>query len=59
MKPDISRPPDQSAPKLLDQLQRAIRIRHYSIRTEEAYVHWVRRYIRFHGLRHPREMGAN
>lgn len=58
MKPDTSRPPDQSAPKLLDQLQRAIRIRHYSIRTEEAYVHWVRRYIRFHGLRHPREMGA-
>lgn len=46
------------APRLLDQLRSAIRIRHYSIRTETAYVGWVRRYIRFHGLRHPREMGA-
>jgi integron integrase len=35
-----------------------IRYRHYSYRTEQAYVHWVRRFVRFHGLRHPREMGA-
>src|SRR2546426_663662 len=44
-------------PKLLDQLRQAIRVRHYSRRTEEAYVWWVRRYIRFCGLRHPRELG--
>lgn len=46
------------APRLLDQLRAAIRLRHYSIRTETAYVDWVRRYIRFHGLRHPRDLGA-
>src|SRR2546425_5492491 len=44
-------------PKLLDQLRQAIRVRHYSRRTEEAYVWWVRRYVRFCGLRHPGELG--
>jgi integron integrase len=39
-------------------LRRAIRIRHYSGRTEESYVAWVRRYVLFHGRRHPRELGA-
>jgi hypothetical protein len=39
---------------LLADLRQAIRVRHYSIRTEEAYVDWVKRLIRFHGLRHPR-----
>jgi integron integrase len=48
---------DQS-PKLLDRLRRCIRDRHYSVRTERAYVYWARWYIRFHGLRHPMEMGA-
>ena len=43
--------------KLLDQLWRAIRLRHYSLRTEQAYVYWCRFYIRYHRLRHPREMG--
>lgn len=43
-------------PKLLDQLREAIRVRHYSIRTEEAYVQWVRRYIYFHGKRHPADL---
>jgi len=46
------------ARRLLDQLRERIRYLHYSIRTEEAYVHWVRAFVRFHGLRHPREMGA-
>jgi integron integrase len=46
-----------SAPKLLDQLRAIIRARHYSIRTEDAYVSWVVRYVRFHGMRHPRELG--
>ncbi len=45
-------------PRLLDQVRRALRIRHYSPRTESAYVHWIVRYIRFHGVRHPNEMGA-
>jgi integron integrase len=44
-------------PKLLQQVRRAIRIRHYSSRTEQAYVHWIRRYIFFHGKRHPDELG--
>jgi len=42
---------------LLDQVREQIRYLHYSIRTEEAYVHWVRAFVRFHGLRHPRQMG--
>jgi integron integrase len=45
-------------PRLLDQVRELIRIRHYSTRTEQAYVQWIRRYILFHGKRHPREMGA-
>jgi integron integrase len=53
-------PPDASppaAPRLLDQLRQAIRVRHYAIRTEDAYVGWVRRFILFHGKRHPLRMG--
>lgn len=45
-------------PKLLDQVRGAIRARHYSRRTEEAYVFWIRRFILFYGKRHPREMDA-
>ena len=45
-------------PKLLDRVGQAIRARHYSRRTEEAYVHWIRKYILFHGKRHPRELSA-
>ncbi len=44
-------------PRLLAQLRRAIRVRHYSRRTEEAYVGWVRRFVRFCGMRHPGGMG--
>jgi integrase len=43
-------------PKLLDQVRFAIRAKHYSIRTEEAYVHWAKRYILFHNKRHPKAM---
>lgn len=45
-------------PRLLDQVIELLRVRHYSIRTEQAYVQWIRRYIVFHGKRHPAEMGA-
>ena len=44
--------------RLLDQVRERIRYLHYSIRTEHAYVQWVRAFVRFHGLRHPAEMGA-
>lgn len=44
--------------RLLDQVRELIRIRHYSLRTEQAYVQWIRRYIRFHGMRHPKDLGA-
>ena len=50
-------PPLQSE-RLLDQLRERIRYLHYSIRTEQAYVRWVRAFVRFHGVRHPAEMGA-
>ena len=43
--------------RLLDQLREQIRYLHYSLRTEEAYTYWVKRYIHFHKLRHPRDMG--
>jgi integron integrase len=44
--------------RLLDDVRDLIRIKHYSIRTEQAYLQWIRRYIRFHGKRHPRDLGA-
>ena len=49
--------PNGSPPKLLDQVRQAIRLRHYSRRTESAYVAWIRRFIVFHHKRHPRELG--
>ena len=48
---------NQARPKLLDQVRLSIRARHYSKRTEESYVHWIKRFIFFHGKRHPAEMG--
>ena len=59
--PDVvSFPAGGSRPKLklLDRVRHLIRARHYSHRTEGAYVHWIRRYIVFHHTRHPSEMGA-
>ena len=44
-------------PKLLEEVRDLIRTRHYSYRTEEAYLYWIRQYILFHGKRHPAEMG--
>ena len=49
---------EPSPPRLFDVVREAIRIRHYSLRTEDTYVDWVRRFILFHGKRHPRELGA-
>src|SRR5262245_6615150 len=49
--------PAPEEPRLLDRVRTAIRRRHYSYRTEQAHVHWIKRFIHFHGLRHPRELG--
>ena len=46
-----------SSGKLLERLRAEVRARHYSPRTEKAYAQWIRRFVRFHGLRHPRELG--
>ena len=47
-----------SPPRLLQQVRDRIRAKHYSLRTEETYIHWIKRFIYFHGKRHPKEMGA-
>jgi integron integrase len=52
-------PTPQTPPRLLDQLRARLRALHYSIRTEQVYVDWSRRFILYHGRRHPREMGAS
>jgi len=49
---DAARPP-----WLLDQVRDLIRRRHYSLRTEDAYVHWIKHFIYFHDKRHPRDLG--
>jgi integrase len=47
-----------SKPKLLDQVRAVMRLKHLSLATEHAYVQWIKRYIIFHKMRHPLEMGA-
>ena len=57
---DNPEPPEKSTvtpPKLLDQVRDRLRVKHYSIRTEQAYIGWIKRYIIFHNKRHPAEMG--
>ncbi len=54
----MNSPSAPQKPKLLDRVREAIRARHYSRRTEDAYIGWIKRYIFFHGKRHPSEMGA-
>jgi integrase len=49
--------PAPRAPKLFDQIRERLRLKHYSLRTEQSYVQWAKRYIFFHGKRHPAEMG--
>ena len=52
-------PPPTAPPRLLDRVRWHLRIKHYSLRTEQAYVDWIRRYVLFHGKRHPDEMGED
>jgi Phage integrase, N-terminal SAM-like domain len=51
-----SEPPKK--PKLLDQVRDTLRVNHYSLRTEEAYLQWIRRFILFNSKRHPADLGA-
>jgi hypothetical protein len=51
-------PPVTNPPKLLDQVRDIIRVKHYSIRMETQYVQSNTRFILFHGMRHPKDMGA-
>jgi len=51
--------PTGQPPKLLDQVRTLCRLKHYSIRTEQTYADWIKRYILFHHKRHPKEMGAD
>ena len=50
--------PTPPPPKLLDQVRSRLRVKHYSIRTEQVYVDWIKRFIWFHDKRHPKDMGA-
>ena len=49
---------NKQKPKLLVQLRGAIRLKHYLLKTEKSYVHWVRRFIFFHNRGHPQEIGV-
>jgi integron integrase len=49
---------DGRSPRLLDAVRDVIRLKHYSLRTEQTYIHWIKRFIHFHGRRHPRELGG-
>ena len=56
MRPILEVAPVRDKPKLLDLVRDVIRRKHYSIRTGQVYVDWIRRYILFHRKRHPEEM---
>ncbi|RME11273.1 MAG: integron integrase [Ardenticatenia bacterium] len=58
MSKSSSQKPSQRSPKLLDRVRQVLRRKHYSYRTEQAYIQWIKRYILFHNKRHPKEMGA-
>ena len=62
-KPLASTPSENPAPgqgkKLLDQVRDSLRLKHYSARTEQTYLEWIKRYILFHGKRHPKDMGGS
>ena len=55
--PETSEKNVATPPKLLDQVRDRLRLKHYSLRTEQAYIGWIKRYIIFHDKRHPAEMG--
>jgi Phage integrase, N-terminal SAM-like domain len=54
----MENPPAAQPPKSLDQIRNKLRVKHYAIPTEEQYLHWIKRFILFHGKRHPKDMGG-
>jgi hypothetical protein len=58
-RPPLGLFPGQSAPTLYDRVVEVLRTRHYSRRTEEARLHWIRRFLLFHNGTHPRELAEN
>ena len=58
MNPNVPSTPPADKPKLLETVREVLRRKHYSLRTEDAYLDWVKRFVLFHGKRHPRDMGA-
>ena len=58
MATSVPRASRQGKPQLLDRVRDTIRFKHYSLRTEQVYVDWIKRFILFHGKRHPEKMGA-
>lgn len=46
------------SPDLFEVVRNKIRVKHYSIRTEKSYIYWIKSYLRFYSLQHPRELGA-
>ena len=58
MKKDVSEEPSARKPRFFEQVRELLRAKYYSIRTEEVYLGWIRRFILFHGKRHPKEMGG-
>jgi len=59
MEPRLRPHAEQGKPKLLDQVRAVLRLKHYSLRTEQSYVDWIKRFILFHNKRHPEAMGAD
>ena len=55
---NVTQPATPPKPKLLDRVRNEIRTRHYGRQTEKTYVHWIKRFIFFHGKPHPAEMGG-
>jgi len=55
----VSVPPEPGKVKLLDRVREAMRFKHYSLRTERTYIDWIKRFIIYHGKRHPETMGAD
>jgi hypothetical protein len=58
VKTELKAPSPARPPRLLDQVRHLCPLKHYSLRTEQTYVDWIRRFILFHGKRHPKDMGA-
>jgi hypothetical protein len=55
----MPQPPQSQSPRLLDQVRESIRLKHFSLKTEQSYVYYIRDFILFHNKRHPSDMATN